>query len=411
MRFIKEALTKNLLLKILSLLFAVFIWLIVVNVSNPQQSRNFTTNVVVENENVLSEQGKYYTIPFGQNTVTFKVTAPRSIIENLSSDDFSAVADLRDLEDDVRIPINITPLKHVNSVTISNRLLYLTVEVGDEMEEKYVISAQTQNEPASGFIVDTAKVEPNIITVKGPEPIVSQIDSVVAYCDVQGMNEPVFENVVPTLLDREGKRIDSTKLTLSLSTVDVSVLFTNVKEVPIELEGMDFDNNNVEITDINIDPETVMIKGDSAILNDITEIKIPTSVIDLESVTGDVSTTVDISRYLPEGATLTDDTEPEVKVDIKTSSEKTKTVRMPAKNISVRNLEGNKGYTITVDAVDVSVTGLPSVIDKIRPRDLTGHVNASGLNKGKHTVRVEMDEVENVTFGTVTVEITVTNGD
>lgn len=49
-----------------------------------------------------------------------------------------------------------------------------------------------------------------------------------------------------------------------------------------------------------------MVKGTSSVLNMINSITIPEAVLDLTDATGDIEKEVDISSYLPEGATLVD---------------------------------------------------------------------------------------------------------
>ncbi len=410
MHKIKAMLTENLLLKIAALIFAVIIWLVVVNVSNPPQSRSITSNVEVINPEVLSQQGKYYKIPDGYNTVTFRVTAPRSVIEKLSSSDFRAVADLNNLENDTRIPIEIQAINHQSSITISNRKYYLTVEVGMEMEEKFIISPQIKGKPASGFIMESANVEPNVIMIKGPENIVSKIDKVVAYCDISDVNEPITENVVPTILDSDGHKVDTTNLTLSLSTVNMSVTFTNVKDVSIELEGSS-ENTQVEVTGVSISPTSIRIRGNASVLNNITKIIIPRSVINLSTITEDISTTVDISQYLPEGASLAAEVSPEVSISVKVSGENSKTMVLPIANISVKNLGEGIKCEFVDEEVKVVATGLPSALNNVNMNLLTAYIDTQGLGVGEHTVKVEIDTVEGVEFGPATVKIKIVNGE
>ena len=99
------------------------------------RAKTFTATVQVINENVLTDQGKYYTLTDG-NTVSFRVTAQRSVLERLSSSDFTATADMNYLEDDERIPVDITVNRYASSVRISAQRLYLKVEVGDEMDAR-----------------------------------------------------------------------------------------------------------------------------------------------------------------------------------------------------------------------------------------------------------------------------------
>ena len=82
-------------LKILAVALSVLLWLIVVNVDDPTQTKTFTTTVDVINAEVLTDAGRYYEIVDGNNTVSFRVTAKRSVMERLSGTDFTATADMR----------------------------------------------------------------------------------------------------------------------------------------------------------------------------------------------------------------------------------------------------------------------------------------------------------------------------
>ena len=65
----KERLTNNMGLKLLSLFLAFFLWLLVVNVSNPEVERSREVQVEIVNEGTLTAAGQTYEI-VGKNTVT-----------------------------------------------------------------------------------------------------------------------------------------------------------------------------------------------------------------------------------------------------------------------------------------------------------------------------------------------------
>ena len=121
--------TNNFGLKLLAFVFACALWLVVVNVDDPVTTRSFTTTVSIENENYLKEIGKYYGVENNTSTVSFKVSGKRSFLERMSGSDFKAVADLETIEDFKRVPIEITPQRYANSVSIVNKTYYLEVEV------------------------------------------------------------------------------------------------------------------------------------------------------------------------------------------------------------------------------------------------------------------------------------------
>lgn len=404
---IKKALTANIGFKILALVFSIALWMIVVNVDDPEQTKTFTATVQVVNENVLTDQGKYYTLTDG-NTVSFRVTAQRSVLERLSSSDFTATADMNYLEDDERIPVDITVNRYASSVRISAQRLYLKVEVGDEMDARFSIRGETTGDPADGFAVDEISVVPNVISVRGPAEYVSKIESVRAYCDVTGRNMDTSETVVPVFYDADGKEVDTTRLQVSVDTVDVYVEIVSVKEVPIVVETSGSLADGLELTGITTDPATVMIKGESSELNRVTNITIPASVISLSDITQDLTTTVDITSYLPEGVTLLDSQDAQVSVKVGVAGETTQEFDVPVDNISVRNLE--RGYTTSFSAstVKVSITALQSELSRLSANSITGYVDVSGLVPGTYNLPITMNLDEDYQVGQATIQITIT---
>lgn len=404
---IKKALTANIGFKILALVFSIALWMIVVNVDDPEQTKTFTATVQVINENVLTDQGKYYTLTDG-NTVSFRVTAQRSVLERLSSSDFTATADMNYLEDDERIPVDITVNRYASSVRISAQRLYLKVEVGDEMDARFSIRGETTGDPADGFAVDEVSVVPNVISVRGPAKYVSKIESVRAYCDVTGRNMDTSETVVPVFYDADGKEVDTTRLQVSVDTVDVYVEIVSVKEVPIVVETSGSLADGLELTGITTDPATVMIKGESSELNRVTNITIPASVISLSDITQDLTTTVDITSYLPDGVTLLDSQDAQVSVKVGVAGETTQEFDVPVDNISVRNLE--RGYTTSFSAstVKVSITALQSELSRLSANSITGYVDVSGLVPGTYNLPITMNLDEDYRVGQATIQITIT---
>ncbi len=404
---IKKALTANIGFKILALVFSIALWMIVVNVDDPEQTKTFTATVQVINENVLTEQGKYYTLTDG-NTVSFRVTAQRSVLERLSSSDFTATADMNYLEDDERIPVEITVNRYASSVRISAQRIYLGVEVGEEMDARFSVRGMTTGDTAEGFAVDAVTVAPNVISVRGPAESVSKIESVRAYCDVSGRNMDTSETVVPVFYDADGKEVDTTRLQVSVDTVDIYVEIVSVKEVPITVETSGNLADGLELTGITTDPSTVMIKGESSELNQVTSITIPSSVISLSDITQDLTTTVDITSYLPEGVTLLDSQDAQVSVKVGVAGETTQEFDVPAGNISVRNLE--RGYTTSFSAptVRVGITALQSELARLSADSITGYVDVNGLVPGTYNLPVTLNLDEDYQMGPATIQITIT---
>lgn len=404
---IKRAVTDNLPFKILALLFAIALWMIVVNVDDPTQTKTFTTSVQVINEEVLTEQGKYYSLVNNNNTVSFRVTAARSILEKLTSSDFTAVADMKNLEENKRIPVDITVNRYASNVSLSAKRLYLDVEVGNKMTNKFVIRAETAGEPAEGYVVDQVEVTPNVITVNGPEEYVSKIEYVKAVCDVSDVNTDITENVVPVFYDEKGKEVDTTHLELSISTVDISVHMASTKEVSVTVDAQDILAEGVEVEKITTSPTKIAIKGDMGILNTVTSISIPSDVLQLSGVTEDITTTVDITSFLPEGVTLIDPNDAQVSVEIKVAAKESRKYQIPTANLAVKNLSGNQKASLEGETIEMTITALPSQLERISAETISGYVDVSGLAPGTHPVSVVLNLDENYQVSAATIRVTI----
>lgn len=405
---IKRAVTDNLSFKILALMFAVALWMVVVNVDDPEQTKTFTTNVQVVNEDLLTQQGKYYSIVNNNNTVSFRVTAKRSILEKMTSADFTAVADMKNLEENKRIPVDITVNRYAGNVSLSAKRLYLEVEVGNEMNAKFVIRGETSGEPAEGCAVDGVTVTPNVITVKGPEEYVSKIEYVKAICDVSNINTDITESVVPVFYDEKGKEVSTTHLEVSMATVDISVHMVNTKEVSVTVDTQGVLAEGVEVDKITTDPMKIAIKGEKSVLNTISSITIPSSVLRLNGVAEDITTTVDITSFLPVGVTLLDPNDAQISVTIKVEGKVSKQYQIPTSNLAVRNLSGAQKAALEGDTIQVTITGLPSQLARISAETISGYVDVSGLAPGTHPVPVILNLDENYQVSAATIRVTIT---
>ena len=403
-----NALTKDVGLKILAVIFSFLLWLVVVNIDDPTQTRTFTAVVTVTNADVLKEAGKLYEIKDGVNTVSFRVTAKRSIIEKLSSSDFSATADMNSLENEERIPVTIAAKSYANYITISSKQNYLYVVLEDEKTERFVIEAQTTGTIETGLTVDSVSSSPTVITVTGPEDVVSTIDKVVASANVTGVTSNFTESVIPKFYDSEGKEVDSKELTLSVSTVSVSVTFSNIKTVDLVVKTSGTLDSSLTLDSIKTDPSSVGIKGEATALNDVTSITIPDTVINLSDLTGSFTTTVDISSYLPEGITLADGSSSKVTIYVLMSGETASTAEVSADNISLTNIPEGLAVSLDATSVTVNVFGTSEALSALNASSIKGTIDCTNLAVGEsQTVVVQFENIEGVTIQNTSVTVTV----
>ena len=408
---IRDFLTKNWGLKILAVILSIILWIVVVSVNDPIEKRNFTAKVSLVNQETISDQGKYVSVADSSLSVTFRVSAHRSVMDRLSNSDFIATADLDYLDEDGKVPIQITCSAYSQAqVKIIGATHYLEVEVGKKQSKKFMINATTKGTPADGFAVKEATVTPNVVTVEGPASIVKTIDHVNAVADVDGISEDVTEKVVPILYDSDNNEMNTTRLTLSTTTVNVSVTMESVKTVPIEVSDPTSGQlpSGVTIDSITVDPDEASLVGDAENLNQISKIEIPFSVLDVSSNDESFSTTIDITSYLPEGVSLSDDAKSKVTVKVNYKTETEKTVDVPTDNLTVKNLPDGYEAAFEDSTVSIVLTGYQDDLSSISDSELTGSVDASGLSEGEHKVSVELTLPDGVKAQNVSTKITIT---
>jgi len=149
-----------------------------------------------------------------------------------------------------------------------------------------------------------------------------------------------------------------------------------------------------------------MLKGNAEALNNITSIDV--GPIDISGATDDISTSVDLTGYLPDGVFIVNSSKAKLSIDIKIETNATSTMTLNSSNITYDGLE--EGYTLTfvTDKSSVIVSGTQSDIDTLSGTTLKGKIDVTGLGTGTHTVTVKpnLDETK-YTWGEIKVQIVI----
>ena len=409
---ILKTLTKNLGFKILAVVFAFILWLVVYNTDDPTITVSYTTNVTVENASAVTDMNKGYEVLNGTNTVSFAVTAKRSVLNKLEDTDFTAVADMNRMivnedGDKANVPIEITSKRSNSSLKYNGKNKYLEVSLEDLMKRRFIITADTSGKVADGYALGEVTVtNPNVLNVSGPASIVNKIDSVVATIDVDGMSMNLSDNVIPALYDADGQEIDTTKLKLSNTTVTISAKILSVKEIPLvfSTSGVPYGDNRV--VEISSKPETIKVKGSSTTLNPLSSLNIPGDVLNVSGASEDITTTIDISEYLPDGVELVNASDATVTVTVRIEAYELKKFNLSTSQINVNGLDSNYDLSFDQSTVAVTVSGLKNDLNKLNTRQLSASIDVTDLGVGTHQVNLDLNlDEDNYAYQTITVTI------
>ncbi len=413
---ILKTLTKNLGFKILAVVFAFILWLVVYNTDDPTVTVSYTTNVTVENASAVTEMNKCYEVLNGTNTVTFAVTAKRSVLNKLEDTDFTAVADMNRMivneeGDEANVPIEITSKRSNSSLKYNGKNKYLEVSLEDLMKRRFIITADTSGKVADGYALGEVTVtNPNVLNVSGPASIVNKIDSVVATIDVEGMSMNLSDNVIPALYDADGQEIDTTKLKLSNTTVTISAKILSVKEIPLVFSTTGVPYGDYRVVEISSKPETVKVKGSSTILNPLSSLTIPGDVLNVSRAREDITTTIDISEYLPDGVELVNASDATVTVTVRIEAYESKKFNLNTSQITVDGLDTNYDLSFEQSTVAVTVSGLKDNLNVLTVSQLSASIDVTDLGVGTHQVNLELSlDEDNYAYQTITVTVEIKN--
>ena len=404
--------TNNIGFKILALAFACVLWFMVYNMEDPVKTKTVTVNVTLTNVTYLENLDKYYEITDGTNRVNIAVSAPRSILDNLDETDFTAIANMNNIvinEDGTKGTVPIEVSCKESSDSISMDVLNKTCKIALEnlMSKQFVITANAVGKVAEGHALGDVEVTvPTVLKVSGPESMVMSISAILAPIDVGGMMDSFTDKVVPVLIDGEGKEINTTRLTLSNETVTVSAEILKTKEIPVDIEITGTPAPGYVVTESVIVPETITIKGNSASLNGVTSIEIPSELINVSDATKDVEFEIDITDYLPEGTELVDNKQAFVEIIIRIEAIKSKSFHIDTQDIQIQGLTEGLNLKFVSETETVTISGLKDDLDKLTKDNLTYSIDVTGLAEGTHQVDLKLDIDDTLyTYQTVTISV------
>ncbi|MBQ7833875.1 MAG: hypothetical protein IJ336_09935 [Lachnospiraceae bacterium] len=392
----KKKIKNNLDLKILAVLFAIILWLIVVNIDDPIKTVQFSgVEVQILNGDELEAQGKVYEILDGTGEITVTVKGRRSIVEDISKENITAVADMKDLTTMNTLSIEVSSNKYGNELDdIKSDQENVRISIEDLKKVQKVIEIEIVGEPDDGYILGTLTTALNQIYLEGPESLIAKVSSARAQLDVDGVKANVSSSVPIKLYDKNGKEINDERISMNISTVSVNQEILMTKEVPVEFRVGGSPAEGYALTgEITSDINTVVIAGRKSVLDDIDSIVIPESVLDVDDLRSDLEVRVNLQDYLPGNVIFADSTmSVYTKVNVEVQKETFVTVSFSKADVQVLNLpSGYKaevladGNYLTNQETNLKVYGLAAVLEEYDeahavPRlDVSAYMTQNGM--------------------------------
>ena len=405
----RKRIESDLLLKILSVVFAFLLWMFVINTDNPVIKKTFSdVPVDMLNEQVLDELNQTYKIESG-DTVSFTVKGKKDIVDRLTKSDFRATADVSSMSDVHAIPIKVEALRYKSQLDVDTGNATIKVVLEDVKSDQIPVVMEVKGKPASGYTVSTQTAIPNLISISGPKSVVSRIKQIVAVVNVSGVKKDVTMTQSVKCYDEDGDEVSQERIKLDTNKIKVKIGLSRTKIVPFKVDTKGSPGKGYVLGSIDYQPKHIEITGSKEDLDKVDSIKLVK--LDISDSTKSIEKTIKASDIkLPDGISFVKSVDKIKNVVIRANIEKKKsrTLTIPTSQIALIN--NTKNYAVTFDdqEIKVKISGLRSVIDKVVVKDLNPKLDMRLYEPGTHTVQIQLTKIKNMTIeDNVSAKITV----
>ena len=401
----KKLLTRNLGLKLASLLLAFVLWFLVAQIYDPKDTVTFNNiQVRLINTELLDEEGKVYEVLDNSNLVRVTVTGPQSIVKSeLRRSDIVAEADMSKLTDINTIAITYYCENISNdSVEIKGNHDSVRLNVEDKTSKWIKLESNTIGDVASGYMIGNVTLDQTNIEVTGPKSAISQVDHAGVDINVTDSTTSLSANVDIKLDDADDNELtlESVKKNVDSAYMTVEVLAT--KEVPVEIEYMGVPEDGYMATgEVESSVPTVRIAGTVSTLVGISAITVPEDRMNITGQTDNLVDIINLKEYLPSNVRLADKSfDGKITATVYIEPIVSKDLTVAAENISVTGVpDGMEAeITSTAEEYNITVSGLSRDVSILHDSSVTGILNL--------TQWMEDNGVEELTPGTYTIPVT-----
>ena len=399
---------RNIGMKILSVVIAFLIWLLVTNTNDPVITKHFTDVAVqVENESALTDNGYAYKILEG-DMVSFSVKGKKSILNNLSIDDFNVVADFSKLSLTDAIPIDVTCNRYQDQLEINlGSVNTMKIEKDEVMSINLPVNATVSGTVADGYYVGESTTTPNLIRVTGPENLLEKAKEIRALVELDHIKDNITISAAPVLYDENGETIESSQIDMSASAVNVSIALWKTKDVKVKLDYYGEPESGYVVTEFDYEPKTIKVAAADDVYDDLESVDL--GEVSLEGLNSNYEKNIDIdSTTFPDGVILAENIT-SVKISAKIEEVTTRRIYFEKADLRVKN---RSGYDVTYDPGNkyyMDIEGAKSLVNAAKVGDFDPWIDLSGMEEGEHEVKIHIKDLDDYSeLGTTSIKITLT---
>ncbi len=368
---------------IVSLLASLTIWVYVTSMQSDQYKLEFhDVPVELVGEDTLRDTKNMVITDLDTSTVSVTVVGPRRIVAGLSGTDLKACVDVSRLSRSAyttqQYYISYPEGMDTTNIDDSGRSPSTVSFMVSPLNSKTIqVRGSFDGSLAEGYTAEAPVFEPATITVSGADVNLKDISYAWVSFGKENVDSTYKVETGFTLMNDNGEECSTVGLTCSDDVVTATLPLLLVKEIPLSVDLIEGAGATKANTKIKIEPESITLAGDSAILTGMNKIVLDTiDLTDFASTTSETYTIpIDNNMKNLTGAT-------EAKVTVEIVGLETRTYKV--KNISCTNVTEGYAADIISESIDVVLRGTPQQLDQLKAEsiravaDLTDYKESTG---------------------------------
>jgi len=304
-KILRKYIINNIGYKILAVVFSFLLWLVILNITDPEYTRTLSNiPVQIKNEYLVLDGTHVYTVASGDITNVI-VTGKRSIISTLVSSDFVVTADFEELSITNAVPIRVelrsSKARYASQISMTTRDTNMIINLEEMTSAQIPVTLEYVGTGPDNIVIDEANLHPKKVTIDAPQSITESAAAAVVYADLSQIVSDTEMNLTPQILDAAGAPVKINDNT-SLDVTEIVAQFrTSVKKnVPITVNMLGIPAPGYAVSGLELSQDTITIKGPADVIAGLENIELPPELLDVTGASDDIEIELDITPYLPE---------------------------------------------------------------------------------------------------------------
>ncbi|MFL8710734.1 YbbR-like domain-containing protein [Clostridioides sp. GD02377] len=357
-------LKNNTKIKIISFLSAIALWMYVMAVVDPEETKGFE-DIPVSISNMSDLKDKNLVIyPDEKLTADVYIKGSLSKVQSVKKEDIHVYGTIEDPiqgQKEVYLKANIP-----QGVTIEFKHDVLVVNLEKNIKEKRDIKVEVSGNSKRN--INKIELSKNVVDVSGSRSLVNEVKSVRANLDVGNQTEDFSKKLELIPLNSSGTKVEGVTLSSSFVTAQIELL--KEKTVPIRVNLKDGKDNDA-LKNYKLSAEQVTIKGKKENIDKINYIK--TKPVDLADLADGGEK--EVSLEVPEGITLEDSS---ITIKLNETKQLSAEFLYNVEDIELRNIPANMDNPSIISDVNIKVV-VESTEDlsKLNKKDISLFIDLS----------------------------------